>query len=380
MSLEELREQIDTIDTQLIDLFKQRLAVAADVAAYKKEHDLPVLDRARERALLNDRAQKAGESFESETRILFHTVMGVSRAYQNKLLGAKSSYADAIAQAVVSTEQVFPENAFVACQGVEGAYSQLACEKIFMNPMIMFMNTWEGVFQAVENGLCRYGILPLENSNAGSVNRIYDLLAQYRFSIVRSTRLQINHCLLAKKNTKWEDVREIYSHEQAIRQCSELLDSLKNVKVHVCENTALAAKMVAESDRNDVAALSSKQCAELYHLSVLREAVQNAGNNYTRFICVSKKLEIYPGANKTSLMIVVPHRPGALYHVLSEFNCLGVNVIKLESRPIPGRDFEFMFYFDIDVSVYSPKFGVLLGELENEAEQFQYLGSYSEVT
>lgn len=379
MKIDDLRNKIDSIDNQLVDLLKERLSIAAEIAEYKKENNLPVLDRSRERELLNKVSQKAGEEFDSETRIFFNDLMGISRAYQSKLLGVKSSYSQKIDEAINSTEQIFPESAMVACQGVEGAYSQKACEKIFPNPTIVYLNTWEGVFHAVDNGFCRYGILPLENSNAGSVNRIYDLLAQFNFSIVRSTRIHVNHSVLAKKGVKLEDVRDIYSHEQAINQCSEFLATLKNVNVHVCDNTAMAAKMVAESDRNDVAALSSKSCAELYNLNVIDEAVQNDGNNYTRFICISKKLEIYPGANKTSLMIVAPHKPGALYNILSKFNSLGINVIKLESRPIPGSDFEFMFYFDIDVSVYSPKFQVVLGQLESEAEQFQYLGSYIEV-
>ncbi len=379
MKIEDLRNKIDSIDDQLVNLLKERLSVAADIAQYKKENNLPVLDRSRERELLNKVSQKAGEEFDSETRIFFNDLMGISRAYQSKLLGVKSSYSQKIDDAINSTEQIFPESAMVACQGVEGAYSQKACEKIFPNPTIVYVNTWEGVFHAVDSGFCRYGILPLENSNAGSVNRIYDLLAQFNFSIVRSTRIHVNHSVLAKKGVKLENVKDIYSHEQAINQCSEFLATLKNVNVHVCDNTAMAAKMVAESDRNDVAALSSKSCAELYNLDIIDEAVQNDGNNYTRFICISKKLEIYPGASKTSLMIVAPHKPGALYNVLSKFNSLGINVIKLESRPIPGSDFEFMFYFDIDVSVYSPKFQVVLGQLESEAEQFQYLGSYIEV-
>lgn len=379
MKIDDLREKIDDIDNQLVELLKDRLAVASSIAEYKKENGLPVLDRSRERELLNKVSKKAGEEFDSEVRTFFNDLMGISRAYQSKLLGVKSSYSDKIEMAINSTEKIFPESAMVACQGVEGAYSQQACEKLFPNPSIVFLNTWEGVFHAVESGFCRYGILPLENSNAGSVNRIYDLLSQFNFTIVRSTRIHVNHSVLVKKGVKLENVKDIYSHEQAINQCSEFLSSLKNVNVHVCENTAMAAKFVAESERSDVAALSSKKCSELYNLNVIKEAVQNDGNNYTRFICISKKLEIYPGATKTSLMIVAPHKPGALYNVLSKFNCLGINVIKLESRPIPGSDFEFMFYFDIDVSVYSPKFQVLLGQLESEAEQFQYLGSYTEV-
>ena len=379
MKIEELREKIDGIDSKLIELIKERLDIASDIAEYKKENNLPILDRKRERELLNKVAMEAGEDYEQEARVFFYDIMGISRAYQSKHLKVKSSYDEKIISAINTTEKIFPENAMVACQGVEGAYSQQACEKIFVNPSIVYLNSWEGVFYAVDSGFCRYGILPLENSNAGSVNRIYDLLAQFNFSIVRSTRLHVNHSLLAKKGVDLDKITDIYSHEQAINQCSEFLSKLKNVKIHVCENTAMASKIVAESDNCNVAALSSKKCAELYNLNVIKEAVQNDGNNYTRFICISKKLEIYPGANKTSLMIITPHKPGALYNVLSKFNALGINVIKLESRPIPGSDFEFMFYFDIDVSVYSDKFQVLLGQLESEAEKFQYLGSYIEV-
>ncbi|MBE7092470.1 MAG: chorismate mutase [Clostridiales bacterium] len=379
MKIEDLRNKIDAIDDELVSLLKERLSVASEIAKYKMENGLNVLDKTRERELINKVTEKAGTEYESETRAFFNDLMGISRGYQSKLLKEKSSYGDKIDEALNQTERTFPESAMVACQGVEGSYSQKACEKLFPNPTIVYLNTWEGVFHAVNSGFCRYGILPLENSNAGSVNRIYDLLAQFNFSIVRSTRIHINHSILAKKGVKIEDIKDIYSHEQAINQCSDFLATLKDVNVHVCDNTAMAAQMVAESDRNDVAAISSSSCAELYNLEVIGNSAQNDGNNYTRFICISKKLEIYPGANKTSLMIVAPHKPGALYSILSKFNSLNINVIKLESRPIPGSDFEFMFYFDIDISVYSDKFQVVLAQLEAEAEKFQYLGSYIEV-
>lgn len=146
-----------------------------------------------------------------------------------------------------------------------------------------------------------------------------------------------------------------------------------------CENTAAAAKFVAESGRNDVAALASRTCGALYGLAALAECVQDQGNNYTRFICISKNLEIYPGADRTSLRMVLAHKPGTLYQVLSLFNALGINLNKLESRPIPERDFEFAFYFDLDTSIYSPDFLQLMAELPGICEQFSYLGSYSEV-
>jgi chorismate mutase/prephenate dehydratase len=243
----------------------------------------------------------------------------------------------------------------------------------------MYCNTWESVFAALDSGLCQYGVLPLENSTAGSINRIYDLMMKYHFYIVRSMRLKIDHSLLVKNGTSLKDIKEVFSHEQAINQCGDYLKSLGNIKITACENTAVAARLVAESPRNDVAALSSHNCAEIYNLQCLAESVQDKGNNYTRFICISKKLEIYPGADKTSIMMVIPHKPGSLYRILSRFYALGINLIKLESRPIPDRDFEFMFYFDLDTPVYSPQFAQLMSELDAVCEEFRYLGSYSEI-
>ena len=238
---------------------------------------------------------------------------------------------------------------------------------------------FDAVFNAIEKGLCRYGVLPLENSTAGSVNAVYDLMTQHNFRIVRSVRIKVDHNLLANPGAKLENIREIYSHEQAISQCAHFLQGLPNVKVIRCENTAVAARMVAESGRDDVAALSSRACRELYGLDCLAASVQDQGNNYTRFICIAKDLEIYPGADRTSLMMVLPHKPGSLYKVLSRFYALGINLNKLESRPIPERDFEFAFYFDLDTSIYSPQFQQLMGELPGLCEEFSYLGSYREV-
>lgn len=162
-------------------------------------------------------------------------------------------------------------------------------------------------------------------------------------------------------------------------QCDDYLKHFPHAKITVCENTAEAAKMVAESDRDDVAALASYECGKLYGLECLEEAVQDNGNNYTRFICISKKLEIYPGADKTSLMLVVSHQPGSLYNVLARFNALGIQIFKLESRPIPQRDFDYMFYFDIVSEVHSDEFVRLINQLEEMTREFKYLGSYMEI-
>jgi chorismate mutase/prephenate dehydratase len=380
MELNELRSQIDDIDRQLVDLFIKRMAVSASVAEYKIQNGLPVLDASRERALLAKVSDLAGEEFEAYTRTLYNSILDLSRSYQHKKMGASSAFCEEIARAVENTPKLFPERAAVACQGVEGAYSQIAAERLFKSPDIVFFSSWEKVFSAIEAGLCRYGVIPIENSTAGSVKKVYDLMVEHKFKIVRTVRIKIDHNLLAKKGTKLSDVKEIYSHEQAISQCAGFLATLgKDVKVIPVENTAKAAEMVARSERCDVASLSSRSCATLYGLENIAPSVQDNGNNHTRFICIAKDTEIYPGADRTSLMLVAPHRPGSLYRILSRFNALGINLLKLESRPIPDRDFEFMFYFDIEAPVYSESLFQLLGELEAECEEFAYLGSYSEV-
>ncbi len=379
MELTELRQQIDSIDDQLVQLFCQRMEVAAQIADCKKRSGTPIYVPAREREKLQDVAQKAGPEMDNYTRVLYSMLFELSRSYQSKRSGQISPLYDQITQAIQQTPNLFPQSPMVACQGVEGAYSQIACEKIFKNPMILYFKNFEAVFSAIEQGMCQYGILPIENSTAGSVKKVYDLMIQHRFSIVRTFRLKVDHNLLANPGAKLSDIKEIYSHEQAISQCSEFLQSLPGVTVIPVANTAMAAEMVAKSGRKDVAALSSRSCAQLYGLVNLAASVQDQGSNHTRFICISKNLEIYPGADKTTVMMILNHKPGALYKVLARLYTLGINVTKLESRPLPDREFEFMFYFDLETSIYSQEFVQLMCELAQLCEEFKYLGSYSEV-
>ena len=379
MDIQDMRKEIDAIDDQLVQLFTQRMDVAARIADYKKAENLPIFVPAREREKLNDVAQKAGPEMANYTRVLYSMLFELSRSYQSKLNDTVSPLYGQITQAINNTPKLFPQTPMVACQGVEGAFSQIACEKIFKNPFIMYFKSFEAVFSAIEQGLCQYGILPIENSTAGSVKKVYDLMIRHSFSIVRSFRLKIDHNLLALPGSKLNDIREVYSHEQAINQCGEFLQKLTGIKIIPVENTAVAAEMVAKSGRKDAAAISSRSCAELYGLKVLESSIQDKGNNYTRFICISKNMEIYPGSDKTSIMMVLNHRPGALYRVMARLYALGINVTKLESRPLSDRDFEFMFYFDLDTSIYSEEFVQLMCELDDLCEEFKYLGSYSEV-
>lgn len=379
MDLAELRQEIDKIDGSLVSLFGARMDIAAKIADVKKQTGAPIFVPAREREKLQEVAEKAGPEMANYTRVLYSMLFELSRSYQSKHIGTLSPLYHRITQAIENTPKLFPQAPMVACQGVEGAYSQIACEKIFKNPFIFYFKTFEAVFDAIEQGMCPYGILPIENSTAGSVNKVYDLMIQHNFSIVRTFRLKVDHNLLVNPGTRLEDIKEIYSHEQAISQCGDFLQGLPGVNIIPVGNTALASEMVSKSGRKDVAALSSRACAELYGLECLASNVQDKGNNRTRFICISKNLEIYPGADKTSIMMILNHKPGALYKVLARLYTLGINVTKLESRPIPDREFEFMFYFDLETSIYSEEYIQLMCELDELCEEFKYLGSYSEV-
>ena len=379
MELSDYRKRLDEIDEEILHLFTERMDIAVEIASWKQENSLPVLDARREKEKLQHIEEMSDPELSDYSFTLFSMLMELSRSRQNRILHRDSPETRAIEAALRDTPQLFPEKAVVACQGVEGAYSGIACEKLFLRPSIFYFSSFDAVFTAVEKGLCRYGVIPVENSTAGTVNAVYDLMVKHDFRIVRSVRIKVDHNLLVRPGTKEEDIREIYSHGQALTQCASFLQRFPNAKIIPCENTAVAAKMVAESNDPGVAALSSRSCAKLYGLEILMGSVQDSDNNYTRFICISKNLEIYPGADHTSLMMVIRDEPGTLHHVLARFYVLGINMHKLESRPIPGRNWEYRFYFDLDTSVYSPKFIQLMGELGDICEEYEYLGSYSEV-
>ena len=379
MELNDLRKEIDAIDEELVSLFAKRMDVSAKIAGVKKEKSLPIFVPAREREKLADVARKAGPELAKDTQVLYSMLFELSRGYQNKLNGSTSALSNRITQAIESTPQLFPQTPMVACQGVEGAFAQIAGQKIFDDPFILYFKNQEGVFSAVEQGLCQYGILPLDNSTAGSPKKVYDLLIAHQFSIIRSCKVKIDHNLLANPGTKQSDIREIYSHQQAINQCSSFLQQFPDVTVIPVANTAIAAELVSKSGRTDVAALSSRSCMELYHLDCIASSVQDRGAEHTRFICFSKNLEIYPGSDRTSLMLILPNRPGSLYKFLARLYALGINVAKVESRPMPDRELEMMFYFDLETSIYSDEFVQLMCELDDLCEDFRYLGSYREI-
>ena len=277
-------------------------------------------------------------------------------------------------------ETVFPTGGTIACQGVRGAYSSLAAQKMFPNGTCLVFKTFEAVAEAVLSGMCSFGILPIENNTFGSVRNVYRILQEGKVHIVRSETLLIRHCLLAKPGTVLKDIRRLYSHEQAFGQCQSFLRSLgDSVTAFPCLNTAVGARTAAEDPSPDAAAVASPECAGIYGLEVLKDNIADSDNNHTRFICISRDAVIYPGSGKISLILSTRHVPGALYEILGEFAALKLNLLKLESAPVPGKDFEFIFYIDIEASAADPAVLAMLSKLSEICPDYVFLGNYQEV-
>lgn len=378
MELNELRTKIDAIDDQLAALYDRRMKLIKEVGEEKARTNHYVQDLTRENAIISRVTKAVDKDVRVYCKQVFETLFETSRAYQARFVRIPSGIAEEIRSNLESGLQAFPDYATVACQGVEGAYSMIATTRLFPLSDITYFKNFEGVFHAVEKGLCKYGMLPIENSSVGSVNDVYDLMKEHKFYIVRSIKLRVQHHLLAKKGVKLSEIKEVFSHEQAINQCKKWLGQT-DIKVTIVPNTAVAAKMVAESDRTDVACISSRECASLYDLNVLAANMQDNDNNYTRFILISKKMEIFKKANRVSIMVNLPHTPGSLNSMLNKFYTLGFNLTKLESRPLPNSSFEFMFYFDFEADIENPEVVNLFAELENGEGQLVFLGSYYEV-
>lgn len=378
MELEELRARINDVDDRLLECFLERMELVEKIAACKKKQQAPILDKTREREILA-RITAASGQYERFAYQLFSTLFELARTRQAELVGTPTKVGEQVKKALLAEQPVFPQTGLVACQGIEGSNSQMACDRLLPRGSIVYVKNFEAVFNAVESGLCQFGVLPIENSSYGSVRTVYELLMHKKFSIVRSTRLFIRHQLLVQPGARLDEVTEIYSHEQAIGQCSKFLNKLNGVKVIPCDNTAVAAKLVAESKNHHAAAIASPACAKLYGLEPLDLEIQNSDNNYTRFICITKDPVVYAGANRISLVIATENKPGALNSVLSRFAALGINMTKLESCPVSGRNFEFMFFIELEANLREPGVLPMLEELERTCESFHLLGNYAEV-
>ena len=380
MELSDIRKEIDVLDEEMAKLFVRRMDCADRIAEAKHETGKAVLDPGREREILAKVAERVGPSLETEGRLLFSTLMSISRGRQRARLADNGKFEKSMAEAMSATPAVFPSKASVACPGAEGGYSQQAAVAFVQFPSIFYFRDFEAVFAAVEQGMCAYGVLPIENSTAGSVTQVYDLMAKHDFKIVRGLKLRIRHVFLAPKGVRLADVKEVASHPHALAQCAEFLKAHKGMRAVPASNTAAAAAELAKSGRTDAAVIASRECAELYGLDILVDDISDTPSNFTRFICISRQTEIYPDANKFSLTMSLSHRPGALADILIRFAAVGVNLTKLESRPVVGSDFEFRFIFDFEASPHDERVVKLLSSLASdpEVEHFTFLGAYAE--
>ncbi|MCL2049222.1 MAG: chorismate mutase [Defluviitaleaceae bacterium] len=391
-NLTELRAQVDKIDDELLLLFEKRMNIVSEITDYKKANGLPILNRAREEEKLNTIWEKSSAPLKRFTRHFYSGLFNLSRKYQHEnyrqTLAPIKDYSSALCKEISDAKTAYaakdlPATAMLACQGVEGSFAQLAAERLFREPpAIQYMKNYDSVFAAIESGLCEYGVLPLMNSTAGSVNKVYRAMKNHNFRIVRSIRLKIDHHLVAQKGVKIGDIREVVSHEQALAQCDGYLTSLsKSIGAEISQtqhnNTAAAAEMVASSTRRDVAAICSRRCVEQYGLEILGENIQDNVNNYTRFILISKNLEIYEGASLTDMILTLENKQGSLYNIIKIVNELGIDMSKLESRPTESDD-EFMFYVTFKTLVNDDLF-TLFDRLTESCKSFEYLGSYAEL-
>lgn len=374
--LDDYRSEIDAIDDYLARLLAKRMDVVLKVAQYKKENHLPVLHQNREDQVLERVSAAVKEEYRPSVRFLYSTIMDESKNYQNRQLVEPESFYEELG---LDVAEPIEKPTCLACQGVPGAYSGEAAAKFCPGAPVRYYPSFQDVFEAVDRGEAPYGILPIENSNAGSVTQVYDLMKAYRFFIVRELKLPICHNLLVRPGVSLAAVTDVYSHPQGLSQCQEFLRAHPEIVPHEYSNTAAAAKLVAESSE-PIASISSLGCAELYGLTVAEPSIQDRAQNFTRFLCISRKPEIPSEGGKISIQFQLPHQTGSLYKILARFFSASLNLTKIESRPLPGSDFEFIFYCDFTGNLHEAQVMALLSSLKKELQQFIFLGNYTELT
>lgn len=368
MDLQQLRDGIDSIDSEILGLFMKRMELCKDVAEYKRIHSLPVFQGGREQQVIDRiKAQTGDSELENGTAALFTTIMDISKCLQNKKLLAGGGYDFSLPD--------FENAARIGCQGTTGANSEAAARMIFGDKPISFYRSFEDVFRAVQSGELDYGVLPVHNSTAGSVDSTYDLMAKYSVYIVREVCVEINHCLAAAEDMPLSEVECVYSHKQALAQCSDFLTG-NSLRTSEYGNTATAAAMVKEKGGKS-AAICSVDCARKLGLHILAEHVADCSLNRTRFVCIARDLQVDPASDSIALMLRIPHTEGSLYRLLTRFYVNGMNLVRIENRPIKDGSFDVMFYLDFSGKLTDPNVKALMNDLAENLESFRCLGTYS---
>ena len=371
----ELREEIDKVDKQIVALFEERMQISEDVAKYKIANGKKVFDKDRERSKLETLKGLADNDFNRHgIEELFQQIMSMSRKLQYQLLTENGA---AGRLPFIAVDDIERENIRVVYQGVEGAYSHAAMREYFGKDVNCFhVKKWRDAMEAIAEGAADYAVLPIENSSAGIVADNYDLLVNFENYIVGEQIIKCEHALLGLPGTKLEDIRTVYSHQQAFSQCEEYLDQHREWQQIPYDNTARAAKKVAEEKDPSQAAIGSKFAAEYFGLDILAEHVYYNEANSTRFIIVTNQRIFRRDATKISICFEVPHHSGALYNILSHFIYNNLNMNKIESRPIPGRNWEYRFFVDFDGNLNDSAVKNALRGIREEATNMKILGNY----
>lgn len=375
IDLLQLREEIDAIDKQIVELYEKRMEVCSRVAEYKIETGKKVLDREREQAKISSLRAMAHNDFNRHgIEELFSQIIAMSRKLQYQKLTERGVVGRLPFTEVPAIER---GHVRVVFQGVEGAYSQAAMKQYFGDAVNSFhVEKWRDALEAITDGLADFAVLPIENSTAGFVSEIYDLLMKYDQYIVGEQIIRIEHKLLGLPGARLSDIQTVYSHEQGLMQCEEYLDAHRGWKQIAVENTAGAAKKVAADGDKTQAAIASAFAGKVFGLEVLEEHVCANTVNSTRFLIVSNQRIFEKEADKISICFEVPHHSGALFHMLSHFIYNNLNMSKIESRPVPGRNWEYRFFVDLEGNLNDSSVKNALRGITEEAMNVKILGNY----
>ena len=374
MDLGILRDEIDEIDGKIVDLYEKRMDICKQVAEYKIETGKKVFDRTREEEKIRKVKSQTHNEFNSYgVEELFEQIMSMSRKLQYQMLAEKGSIGKL---PFIGVDELDTQKARVVFQGAEGAYSQAAMDKYFGESVNSFhVETFRDAMSAIDEGSADFAVLPIENSTAGIVNEIYDLLVEFENYIVGEQVIPIEHCLLALPGTKMEEIKRVYSHPQSLMQSTRYLSEHDWQQISM-QNNAFAALKVAKDKDQTQAAIASEYAGQTYGLEILEKGINDSDSNSTRFIIVTNQKIFRKNANKISLCLEIPHESGSLYHILSHFIYNNLNMTKIESRPIPERNWEYRFFIDFEGNLADSAVKNALRGLREEARSMKILGNY----
>jgi len=369
MDLKELRDQIDIIDGEILDKFQKRMDLCLQVAEYKKKNKVNVLQTGREKEVIDGIKNRSEERYKDSAAVLFSNIMDISKCYQQVEINKGREYIEYENLHTTSRSKI-------GCYGGKASNSEEAAKRMFgPDRKFQYYREFEDIFKAVDSGELDFGVVPIQNSSTGSIVQTYDLMKKYNVYITQMTRVSIVHCIAANTDDISE-IKNVYSHQQALMQCAEYIEQNGLKPVHYA-STAASAKYVAKTSKK-AAAICSEKCAKFYGLNILARNISDADVNFTRFICISKKCRIDETANRVSVLMSLSNEEGSLYRMLTKFRVAGLNLLKIESRPIKSGNFDVTFYLDFEGNINDKHVMAFLVGLSNEVEDFRFLGNYRE--